>query len=174
MRQSAYEYLMESGRAGWPGKIPVGSILKAPGKGTFRVERSNGYVISGSSVSDRTRYVVIDLRNTGATILKLATNRVSRQVAKSIRAAMTNIDKAICFWEQIDRHFPTIRVKQHLQALRRGEGDWFRNYGLCNIALSKACRFGRIGFDQEKYERLQKWARATLVRCGLSISDMQN
>ena len=52
------------------GKLPVGSIVETDGV-SITIERHNGYVISGL-ITGTYQPVAIDLRNTPATIIKVA------------------------------------------------------------------------------------------------------
>lgn len=94
--------------------------------------------------------------------------------SKSTKNLGTNTKKAIRFWKQIYKHFPTDDIKKWIILLERGKGDWFRNYGFVDIALARACRIGRIGFDEEKYKKLKKWAIGVLRQSGISPGSMQN
>ena len=87
---------------------------------------------------------------------------------------MTDTKRAIKFWTKINTHFRTERIEAWIESLEANKGDWFRNYGLLNIALSEQCRFGRIGFNEEKYQKLQKWADGILNHYGLQSGMMQN
>lgn len=87
---------------------------------------------------------------------------------------MTTTEQAIKFWQEIDKHFHTEQVSDWIKTLEAGKGDWFRNYGILNEALAQKCRFGRIGFDEEKYQKLQDWADDILNHYGLQAVMMQN
>ena len=85
-----------------------------------------------------------------------------------------NTQKAIALWMIINERAYTNEIEEWIEILKAGNADWFRNFGLLNIALSNQCRFGRIGFNEEKYEKLQQWALQVLRQCGLQIGAMQN
>lgn len=59
-----------SGPTGAVNKIPIGSLLRLEDGREFRVERSNGYVISGFDWKSH-RSAAVDLRNSKATIVEM-------------------------------------------------------------------------------------------------------
>ena len=82
--------------------------------------------------------------------------------------------KAITFWSKLNNQFPHERITAHVQSLESGKSDWFRSFGIANIAISAHCQIGRFGFDDKKYETGKQTVRDLLNECGLSEGMMQN
>jgi hypothetical protein len=81
--------------------------------------------------------------------------------------------KAIEFWTKFNELYQNERIAQWIEELKTG-ADWFRNFGLANIAMGDACRIGRIGFDDAKHDRLKAETERLLIDCGLTPGNMQN
>jgi len=83
-------------------------------------------------------------------------------------------ENAINFWKSTNDRFPCEEIQKWIAQLESGKGEWFRNYGLAQNAIARHCRFGRIGFNDEKNEQGKAWVREQLTAHGIPTGAMQN
>ena len=66
-------------------------------------------------------------------------------------------ESAANFWDAVRRKYGDTgsgRLAAKSESLRAGRSDWFRDAGLIRIIAANNARRGRIGFDQDKYDRI--------------------
>jgi len=65
---------------------------------------------------------------------------------------MTNTEKALRFWKEVNERFPHQRVTDWMATLEGGRVDWFRNASIANVALEAHSRNRRGFFSQAQYD----------------------
>lgn len=76
--------------------------------------------------------------------------------------------KATAFWNELHTEYPNERVYNWMCAIAEGNGDWFRNLSLANVAISEHCQIGRFGFDDAKYKAGQNKVNELLAKYQLT------
>ena len=79
------------------------------------------------------------------------------------------------FWKEVkDKYGDSGRVQSTIDALEQGKLDWFRNASEIRVIAANQARFGRIGFNQDKYEAIIKDIMRIGTKYGIDVGSMQN